>query len=370
MAKTEVEVVIKGTDKASPTMKKIGKSAKGMGDKFKKVSMVMAGMGIAMVATLGKMVNSYSKAGDEVQKMAKRTGFSTEALSELRHVAELTGTQLGSIEKATKRMSKAIIDASDGMQEYTEAFDKLGINVEELRELKPEEQFWAITDALAAVEDETLKVALAQEVFGRAGTDLLPMMAETTEALAGMKQEAHDLGIVFDQAAADAAAAFEDAKTKLKTAFQGISNSIASTIMPKLTEFISVLVEKMKPAIAWLQENPQVIEAFIKFGAILGVGGGVYLAVTQFVKVLGTLSLLVNSLYLKLLLIVSALLYVGLGFSAIAKGRWPTFKNIMLEAKNLGKQLGKLGLALLGGGEENGGEGKTTIRGGKRPPSP
>jgi len=239
MAKTEVEVVIKGTDKASGVMGKIGKAAKGLGIGVAAIGAAAVGMGIASV-------KSFAAAGDEVQKMSLRTGFSTEALSELKHAAELSGASLDTIEKANKKLAKALVDANDGMTEYKEAFDKLGLSTSDLLKLTPEEQFAAVSEALAGVENETLKVALAQDLFGRAGTQLLPMLAQGAEGLAEMKQEARDLGLVFSQEAADDAAEFNDNITRLQGAFTGLMNEIAKALMPVLEELMPVLIDLVK----------------------------------------------------------------------------------------------------------------------------
>jgi len=273
-ATSKLEILIKANDKASAKMKGVGKSANAMGANLAKVGGIMTGVGIGMIATLGKFANSFSKAGDEVQKMAKRTGFSTEALSELRHVAKITGTELGSIEKATKRMSKSIIDADRGLETYKRSFDELGLEISTLRAMKPEEQFWTIANAISALEDQTLKASLAQEIFGRAGPELLPMFAETAEGIDALRQEAHDLNLVFDQEAADSAAAFEDAKTKLVGALQGIGFAIAEDLMPLLTDLVTKLTDGLKPVLAWLDEHPNFSKGLlIAAAAILGTGG-------------------------------------------------------------------------------------------------
>lgn len=280
----EVKVKIKADDKASAKMGKIGKSTEKMSATFKKAGLAMTALGAGMILALGKMVNSYSKAGDEVAKMAKRTGFSTEALSELRHAAELSGSSLESIEKATKKMSRAIVEAQDGVLTYTEAFDKIGVKADELKGKKPEEQFWVIANALAELEDHTLKVAVAQDVFGRAGTDLLPMLADGTEAIQAMRDEAHELNIVFGPDAAKAAEEFEDSKTRLKTAFAGIGATIAKEVMPQIEDMIKGLTEKLKVAMEWFSEHPEATQALIKFGvaaaAIMAVGGPLMLLIS------------------------------------------------------------------------------------------
>jgi len=239
MAKTEVEVVIKGTDKASGVMGKIGKAAKGLGIGIAAIGTAAVGMGIAAV-------KGFAEAGDEVQKMALRTGISTEALSELRHAAELSGSSLESLETGFKKMARFVDDAKQGLSTATDVMDTMGISVEDFAGLSPEETFNKLSMAIADMEDPLAQQNAAMELFGRAGTDLLPMLSQGAEGLAEMKQEAHDLGLVFSQEAADSAAEFNDNITRLQGAFNGLMNELAKALMPILEELMPIFIDLVK----------------------------------------------------------------------------------------------------------------------------
>ena len=216
----------------------------------------MAAMGAVIVGAMAKSIKSYADAGDAVQKMALRTGFSTEMLSELRHAADLSGTSLGAIDKASKRMSKTIVDATEGMTTYIRAFDRIGLSAEDLIGLKPEEQFDRIAMAIAGLEDHALKAATAQDIFGRAGTELLPMLAAGAEGLAEMRQEAHTLGLVFDQEAADKAAKLKDDLTRLKGSIQGVAIAIAGPLIDALEPAINFIKETTIKVREWMKLHP------------------------------------------------------------------------------------------------------------------
>jgi len=275
----DVKFTVKLDDKNfNAKMTQVGQRADALSKKFKTMGKVMVGVGIAMAAALGAAVTAYVKAGDEVHKMALRTGFATEALSELRHVAMLAGADLSAIEKATKKMSKTITDAGYGLETYVRVFRKLGLNVEDLKRMKPEEQFWTIANAMSDLEDHTLKVAIAQDVFGRAGTQLLPMLASGSEAIAEMRQEAHDLGIVFDEEAAVKAAKLNDAIGTLKESLQGVAFEIAEDLVPVITEFLeNDLIPTITKVKDWIDANEGLALTLAKVAGILVVGGALLL---------------------------------------------------------------------------------------------
>ena len=236
MAKTEVEVVIKGKDKASGVMRKIGKTMKGIGIGIAGISTAAIGMGIASV-------KAFADAGDEVQKMALKTGFSTESLSELKHAANLSGTSIQGLEKGIKRMSAVVLGAQQGLATGTDALDMMGMKVADLEGLSPEQVFLKMSEAIADIADPITKAAVAQDVFGKSGVDLLPMLANGAEGLKEMRQEANELGLVMDQDAADSAANFNDSITKLQGALGGLMMELGKALMPVLEKLIPILIK-------------------------------------------------------------------------------------------------------------------------------
>jgi len=268
-----IAVLIKAKDEASQTLKNVSGNTKDMSKQFRMAGMAMVAAGSAIVGVLGMSIKHFAKAGDEVQKMALRTGFATEALSELRHALEISGADLSVVDKAAKKMSKTIVDASEGMATYIRTFDRIGLSAEELLALKPEEQFMRIAMAIADLEDQTLKTATAQDIFGRAGTQLLPLLAEGREGIEALRKEAHELGIVFDQEAADKAAKFNDAMHRMREAISGLKYDIAEILVPVVTG----LVTKITSVIVKIRELTEAIPGLYEKIVLVGSGVGIML---------------------------------------------------------------------------------------------
>ncbi|KKL23151.1 hypothetical protein LCGC14_2428230, partial [marine sediment metagenome] len=107
--------------------KRVGGFANTIKKHHKAIGMAMTAVGAAILATAALSVKQFASMGDEVQKMALRTGFSTEALSELRHAAQLSGASLAWLEKASRTLSGAIMDAGFGLETYVRAFASIGL---------------------------------------------------------------------------------------------------------------------------------------------------------------------------------------------------------------------------------------------------
>lgn len=259
-------------------------------------------IGIAMVAAGGAIlaagvlsIKTFAAMGDEVAKMAKRTGFSTVALSELRHAAELSGASLAGIEKASRTLSGAITDAGFGLETYVRAFESIGLTYEELAQLTPEEQFLRVMEALAGVEDATLRAAIAADLMGRSGTAMLPMLADGAEGLKEMRQEAHSLGTVFDEEAAVKAEEMTDAMKRLGDSVSGVKMAIAEQLIPVLMPLIEKIKKVISNISAWMKEHPKLTQMIVlgttALGALLVVLGGLLLVLPGLIAALPLLGL-------------------------------------------------------------------------------
>ena len=227
------------------------------------IGKVLTGIGVTAVAGFGlAAVKSFADAGDEVQKMAQRTGISTEALSELRFAAEQSGTSLATVEKGSKRMAAMLFDAELGLSTSVDALEALSLNLDDLKGKKPEEQFQMFANALAGVEDESKRAALAQRVFGRVGTQLLPLFTQGEKGMAALREQARELGVVFDQDAANAAADFKDAQNELMSALRGVFITIGKQVVPALTTMVRWFVDRRDIIQNWAKAGLDAFKAF------------------------------------------------------------------------------------------------------------
>ena len=228
-----------------------GRDAKGRTDKFKrKTSKLLNAVKLGLIgaaAAVGffaiKSIQNYAEVGDEIDKMSKRTGFAAETISKLRFAAEQTGTSIETVEKGVKRMASTLLDAELGLKTSVDALALLNLNVSDFEGLNPEQQFLKFADAISKVEDPTRRAALAQDIFGRAGTELLPLFSEGEKGLKALSEQAEKLGIVYSQKAAADAAEFKDAQNALGKALQGFLAKGIAPLLPKLTLMIESIVE-------------------------------------------------------------------------------------------------------------------------------
>ena len=241
----ELAVILKARDEASKILRDAGKASSELEQDIAKVNKTALAMGAALAVAAAAAVVSiktYADLGDAIRDMSQRTGLSVENISELRLAAELSGTTIEALETGVRKMQNTLFDATKGSKEAATAFTQIGLSVAGLAAMSPDEQFDAIAVALSGVQDGSQRAAIATEIFGKAGTQLLPMLADGAEGLDAMRQQARDLGIVFSQDAADAADEFNDTLSVLSGALSGLSFSFAAQVLPSLTNFLTMVI--------------------------------------------------------------------------------------------------------------------------------
>ena len=218
--------------------------AKGLSGTFSKLSKFkLPALAIAgAVASLAVMAKKAINAADVMDKLALKTGFSVEALGALKLQAELGGTNLGTMEKAVKRMQASIVDAELGLSTATDALDLMGLSIDDLKGKTPEEQFFTLAKALEDIEDPTIKAATAQKIFGRAGVELIPTLGNLSKGMGFVLGEAEKLGPVLSTEGAKSAADFNDAMTNLGTSLKSAG---AAFLNSGVLEFFTNVVDRI-----------------------------------------------------------------------------------------------------------------------------
>lgn len=201
---------------------------------------------LATVAVIGigagmlKIASDTAKFGDDMAKMGKRLSLTSEQVQELGFAAGISGAGFADVELGFRRMSKVAADAQRGLSTSVDAFEALGVAFEEApgQLKKPLALFLDLAQAISEQTDETKQAALAQEVFGRGGTRLLPMLREGKAGIKALMKEAQALGIVMSDESAVAAEEFTDSLLRAKSIMTGLRNTIGNELIPRLTEML------------------------------------------------------------------------------------------------------------------------------------
>jgi hypothetical protein len=91
---------------------------KAFGDSIRNLGLKMVGVGSAILAPLAASAKLFGSYGDSVAKMARRTGLSVAALSELQFAAGQSGVEVSELENGLRRMQRMIYDARRGLARF------------------------------------------------------------------------------------------------------------------------------------------------------------------------------------------------------------------------------------------------------------
>jgi len=234
----------------------------------------MVAAGAAVVGSISGAAVQFAATGDAIAKMSARTGIAVETLSAMSFAAEQSGADLQTFEKGIRRMQSTINDAGMGLSSATDSLAALGLNISDLEGLSPDKQFEIIANALASVEDASLRAALAQRIFGRAGTALLPLMSAGAGGFAALRAEAERLGLVMDAETAKQAEVLTDAMNSLRRGFGAIAFQVGSAVAPVLSSLAQALSVVAGGVANFVKSNRELINRILQVAAGVTVAGG------------------------------------------------------------------------------------------------
>ncbi len=209
------------------------------------------------------VANSTASLGDEVAKTGDKIGIALGPFQELRYAAERSGVSTQKFDSSLERYVKRLGEATQGTGAAKKAYDQLGLSADELSKMTPEESLGIVADRLASVENQSQRVAIAAQLFGREGVAMVNMLKNGSSGLKELRQDARATGYVLSEQAARDAETFKDALLDAQLGLSGMKNTIGAELMPAVTDMMGELS-------GWMRENRNEVKAFAKeFGTRL-----------------------------------------------------------------------------------------------------
>ena len=238
-----------------------------------------------------------SLAAQATDQMATRFGSSQEEMSKLRLAAQNTNVSMGQLAKGQQafytNLSKVKIGQLnvDSVREAKLAYDRLGISVNELKELSPEEAFKKVAKELSEVEDPAKRTALAFDLFGKQGAAILPALKEVGELEADFQrlggaltkidfQRFLTLETSFDRIKASSANLSQTLLipfVELQKAFNNLSADMKGGLSAALTPIMGVLADMTKPLAVVIELFGRVINIILRIAGAVGTIAAAFL---------------------------------------------------------------------------------------------
>ena len=173
----ELQKAQKQTKTSATSMGKSMKSA--MLDMQKQAMASAKAVGLlaaAVVASAGAMIRAQSQQIDKLAKTSDALGIQQEKLQALQLVSELTGLSSEELNKHLAFMQRRLGEIARKGGEAEKALKNIGVPIEDIIALKPDEQLEMLAKALGGVENQAVKASIANDLFGRNGISMLKML--------------------------------------------------------------------------------------------------------------------------------------------------------------------------------------------------
>jgi len=246
--------------------------------------MQQIGAGISAIgAGIALAVRGQLNAIDDLVKTADRIGMPVEALSQLQFAADLSGVSAQTLQGSMQRLARTMVESAGTLHD-------LGVATRDSQgRMRPlEAVLMDVADVLARMEPGAERTALAIQLLGRSGAELLPMLQGGADGIRSMMQEADRLGLTISDRTARQVEAFNDNLSRLRAQMTGLARQITAALVPVL-ESISNAVVELSQRFAGMTETQRTWAAAI--AGITIVAGPAIIAIGTLIRSLAALRL-------------------------------------------------------------------------------
>lgn len=297
MSTNKTEIVISAVDRATATIEKIAArldaatqpahrlaaafgglyTATGLGAVKSAVSgltsslagLATASVGIAGVysGTVGSIMAfalHSSDAADKIGDLSERYHVATKDLQVYGSMMEEAG--VGSVEDAAAslgKLQKAMNEAMHGGVEQAAAFAGVGISIEQLKKMKPDEVIASMADAFKGSDRDLEKNAVLLELMGKSGSAWMGIMDKGGAEIRARYQQMIADGRILSAEQIEQADRYDKAWRRMSGTLDGVKTSLGLQLAEKLQPFVESIQK-------WIVANRELIsQMFDKFLARL-----------------------------------------------------------------------------------------------------
>lgn len=274
-------------------------------------------LGAVSALTAFSIKSAY--AADEVGDTAEKLGLSAEKMQEWNHSATILGVSTERMQRAFMKVNGLLGDIATGNGEkYADSLSLIGLSIDDLKGKNADQAFTLIRDALSEVEDEAIRVGVANDLLSeRVAADIIPVLTQEASVISDLRDEAQELGIVTNEQAR-VAGEFTDALDRTKQSLSSLGIDLASVLMPAIQSFIIKIKDDVLPTLkGWIErfnnldsKTKKMIATLIAFTAALG----------PVLSIIGKVGPLLNIASMGLKAVGTSGIFAGVGMNAATLG--------------------------------------------------
>lgn len=217
-------------------------------------------LGGAFIAKQAEVIRIQTRMADQIGITTEKFGALSYAIT---NEAEVSQEQFNDI---MQEFVTRIGDAQSGTQSIIEAYTALGLSAKDLADLKTDEAFLKVVDALSQLNDKTKQQFLLEEIFAGESAKLRPILDNNASAMKRLIDQADDLGILYSREQAEEIIQTQKALTNLGAALEGVGTSAFAAVVSggDFPEWINSITESLISLRKWIDENKESIFSFFQ----------------------------------------------------------------------------------------------------------
>lgn len=302
-----------------------GSSIEDFGRKLMPLSTAATAVGGALL----KLGYDAVTGADDINTLAKQTGFSVEEIQKMKYAADLIDVSFEDIAGALKKLKPKITENNEALSSLGVATTKADGSLRDANAV-----FYDTVAALSKIDNETERDQKAMEIFGKSADQLAGIIDDGGKALAEYGGEAKRLGLILDGDTLDALNETNDTIDKMKATVKGTVGVVGKNVAKVLAPMVEKFAKKVQDLSAKLGKlTPKQTEMVLKVVALTAAIAPAIIAIGKVVKTVGTAISIFGKLVGSLngvTLIIAAVVAAGI----ILYKNWDTISAYATKMKN------------------------------------
>lgn len=270
---TEMKVLIAETEAESLSLKSVAMSAREGAEAIEGMKAAVFGfaevfMAAFAVEQISEWAKEFGEASEKVQHLSETFGVTTAQIQGFKVLADTTGISVDTITKGLGILDKNLVTSGASGKGVGAIFQQMGITAADAGDQMG--LLIKVADKFADMADGPAKVAMAMQLFGKSGKDLIPILNEGSKGLEELRAKAVEYGAAFTPMADSAqkkGMELADSIDESAVAWQGVTNMLGDAFGPVLKDITDSLNKMIKAVIESYTEGGT---AKIIFEAITG----------------------------------------------------------------------------------------------------
>jgi len=221
--------------------KRVNNSTKGMQGMESSAGVVFRGLAAgativtgALSTMVGVATGLWKVTADNIDaqaKLANSLGLTYSQYERLSYAAGMAGTSQEALNTGLRKLSLGLSQAISGVGPTADALRLLGLDAKDLANVPLDQAMAQIADAMKGVENSADRTAIAVNLFGRQGLQMLPLLNEDMKALG---DEAERMGRTLSQVDLTAIDNAGDAFDRVTSSMSALTNRFVADLAPAI----------------------------------------------------------------------------------------------------------------------------------------